>query len=499
MYIVRVTNISSNVTSITGSVVIPKQIEETSEPTAATTDSPTANPTANPISSPTSSPTALPRTPRPTDPSPKHTGTDLSGEQDSISQQQNDLEAPSIPFVQENSTLSVGAIIGIAIAVAALLAIFFYFEARRRNLARQVGILAAATNKNNGSGRGKSALEVDKAKPPIAKSVSPKSSTRSSICPSRSAYAALEEIRGAVNKADWDNIYRLASQLAEEDEAQSLPGLAIPKESRRRSHLNAEDQGRTKTLDELMAKGDWTGVAVTAALYAGESGSSHEPTRDVPVSGRTKKTKKSLHHDDDDWKQVHVVSLDEKSNSSHPSSLSDGSAHARDIEQGQVNVDGLIQSLNGALNAGDWAQVGHFATKIKEEKGASGGSSFVSDDISNSQAMVLASGSSRIASNLSAATTDTETSRRQTIEKLMRAEKWKGVSIMANLYEMESKQQAQSSLVQGTSGMRATKRPPRSAKKPSRTKELRHSDRVDENIVGFRQEDDAFVPSYGSR
>jgi hypothetical protein len=472
----------------TGSVTIPKQILEPSSPTTLT-DSPTENPTA----SPTDSPTTGARTPRPTNPSPKHSGTDLGSEQDSFTQQQNDLQSPQIPIVQADSTLSVGAIVGIAIAVAALLACFFYFEARRRNLARQVGILAAAANKNNGTGNGKSSLEVETAKPPITKKSSQKSTSRSSAGLSRSTAAALKEIQEAVNKADWDNIYRLASRLAEEDEAQSLPGLDIPKNDRRRSHLNSEDQGRTKTLDDLMARGDWTGVAVTAALYAGESGSSHEANRDKPSNG--KKTRKSLHHDDD-WKQVNVVSLDDKSISSHPSSLSDGSVHARDIEQGQVNVDGLVASLNEALNAGDWAQVNYLATKIKEEKGANGGSSMVSDDISNPQALMLASGSSRVASNVSANTTDTDMSRRQTIEKLMRAEKWKGVSIMANLYEMESKQQAQSSLVKTT---RTSKRPPRSVKKPSRTKELRHSDRVDENIVGFRQEDDALVPSYGNR
>lgn len=474
-----------------GTVQLPKQIEATASPSASTTDFSTE--------ATTESPTAVPRTPRPSNPSPKHTGTgtDLGGDQDSFSQQQNDLDAPKL-VVQEDTSLSVGAIIGISIAVAAILAAFFYFEARRRNLARQVGVLAAAANRNNGSGKGKSSLEVDTAKPPPTSSRLQKSTSRSATTDSRSniTSAALHEIREAVNNANWDNIYRLASQLAEEDEAQSLPGPKIPKDNRLRSHLNAEDQERTKTLDDLMARGDWTGVAVTAALYAGESGSSHEPTRDPPSSSKAKKTRKSLHHDEDDWKQVQVVSLDDKSISSHPSSLSDGSAHARDLEQGQTSVESLVRSLNEALNAGDWAQVNFLATRIKEEKGANGGSSMVSDDISNPQASMLASGSSRVASNVSQATTDTDASRRQTIEKLIRAEKWKGVSIMANLYEMESNQPSKSSLVKASRG---SKRPPRSIKKPSRTKELRHSDRVDENIVGFRQDEEALVPSYGNR
>ncbi|KAG7374453.1 hypothetical protein IV203_013548 [Nitzschia inconspicua] len=483
-------------TAFGGSMQIPKQIEEPSSPIAPTAQ--TDSPTDSPVAAPTGNPTTIPRTPRPTNPSPKHSVTDLGGDQEqSIAQQQKEFDSPQIPIVQGDTSLSVGAIVGIAIAVAVVLSCFFYFEARRRNLARQIGILAAATNNNNDFSKSKPSVEVDTAKPPIVKKRSQKSSSRSSAGPSRSTSATLDEIRNAVNKADWDNIYRLASQLAEEDDAQSLPGFTLPKENRRRSHLNAEDRERTKTLDDLMARGDWTGVAVTAALYAGESGSSHEPTRDQPI-GASKKTRKSLHHDEDDWKQVHIVSLDEKSNSSHPSSLSDGSVHSRDIEQGRVSLDGLVQSLNEALNAGDWAQVNYFATRIKEEKGTSGGSSMVPDDISNPQTLLLANGSSRVASNLSAATTDTDVSRKQTIEKLMRAEKWKGVSIMANLYEMESKQQAKSPVARAS---QTSKRPPRSVKKPtgSRTKELRHSDRVDENIAGFRQEEDALVPSYGNR
>ncbi|KAL3922958.1 MAG: hypothetical protein SGILL_001929, partial [Bacillariaceae sp.] len=446
-------------------------------------------PTENPTDLATSMPTTAPRTPRPTD----APGTDLNGQ--GVSQQQNDLSPPQHqhrPVQQEDTTLSVGAIIGIAIAVAAILVCFFYFEARRRNLARQVGILAATTaanNKGGGSGKGKSPLDIDTAKPPPTKSSTSRISRKPTSKPSKPASAALEEIQEAINNADWDNIYKLASLLAEEDEAQSLPGIDTPSGSRRRSHLNAEDQERTRTLDDLMSKGDWTGLAVTAALYAGESGSSHEH-----ATSKVKKTRKSLHHDDD-WEKAHVVSLDDKSHSSSPSSLSDGSFH-RDIEQGHGSVDGLVRQLNAALNAGEWAQVNHFATKIKEQKGQHGGSSYVSDDVPDTQAMVLATGSSRVGSHMSSETHDTEMSRKQTIEKLMRAGKWKGVSIMANLYEMESKQ-TKSTVVKATSsGARSSGRPPRTRK--SRTKELRHSDRVDENIVGFRKEDDALVP-YGRR
>jgi hypothetical protein len=475
---------------------IPKQLEDpTSDPFVSATPNPSKNP------APTQMPTTAPRTVRPTS-SPG--GTDLSG-QDSVSQQQNDLNPPEhnyrpIQTQQADTTLSVGAIIGIAVAVAAVICCFFYFEARRRNLARQVGILsaAAANNKSNRSGKGKSTLDIETAKPPLTKPSSSRLSRKPSARPtkraSKPASAAIEEIQDAINNADWDNIYRLASLLAEEDEAQSLPGLNLPKGIRRRSHLNAEDQERTKTLDDLMSKGDWTGLAVTAALYAGESGSSHQHA--TVTSSINKKTHKSLHHDDD-WEKTHVVSLDDNSHSSSPSTLSGASFEGRDIEQGHASVHGLVHNLNAALNVGDWAQVNQLAIKIKEQKGASGGSSFVSDDVPDTQAMVLTSGSSRIGSHMSSETHDTDMSRKQTIEKLMRAEKWKGVSIMANLYEMESKQTMSSIIKATSSGARSSGRPPRT-RKSGRTKELRHSDRVDENIVGFRQEDDAVVP-YGSR
>ena len=102
---------------------MPKQLEDpTSDP----------DPTANPTVAPTPMPTTASRTVRPTN-SP---GTDLGG-QDSISQQQNDF-GPSehtnrpVQTQQEDTTLSVGAIVGIAVAVAALLFCFLPISNRVR-------------------------------------------------------------------------------------------------------------------------------------------------------------------------------------------------------------------------------------------------------------------------------------------------------------------------------------------------------------------------------
>jgi len=219
-------------------------------------------------------------------------------------------------------------------------------------------------------------------------------------------------------------------------------------------------------LDELAAKGDWTGLAVTAALYAGEtSGSTHEYSNtfaygiDEPSTRRdTIKTQKPS-----------TVRL---------SSFS--SSRGQDIEEGQSSMEQMVSSLSAALNVGDWSQVNYFAGKIKEEKG---GNSFDTD----SQAFVISAPGliSSTSSILSTDTTDTETSKKQTIEKLMRAGKWKGVSIMANMYEMESKQSNCSSSMQSYP---TTPTHQYKDTRSFRTKELRHADRVQKNIVGFRRD-----------
>jgi hypothetical protein len=404
------------------------------------------------------------------------------------------LDGSSAPiYVKEDTSLSIGAIIGIACAVALFLALFFYVESRRRNLARQVGDLSGNRSDNSSNGE-KKGFELEGAKPTDLPLSNPKLSRQRKSSSKKSApphSPAIEEINEAINDADWDNVYRLASLLAENDEGYSLPDVEIPITMPNRTHLNEEDQERTKTLDELVHKRDWTGLAVTAALYAGESGSSHvrsstkiDPPSNITTIDTQKKKSKSFHHVDNEWKKVNLLSLDKKSEDA--SDLSAGS----DVEQGQVSMDFLVSGLSAALNAGDWAQVNYFANRIKEEKGQNGSNSFVSD-IPDTQAMVLAA-EPRLSSNMSSETTDTDMSRKQTIEKLVRAEKWKGVSIMANLYEMESKQ--------ANSSTRPPAQQPRIIK-PGRTKELRHADRVEENIAGFRQEGDTsnnpIVPYFG--
>jgi hypothetical protein len=100
----------------------------------------------------------------------------------------------------------------------------------------------------------------------------------------QSSSVSVQAIMNAIDNANWDEVYTLASQLAEKEDLSTLSSAGKANDRRplvsdnrkARIGLSTEDQERTRTLDELVDLGDWTGVAVTAALYAGESGSSRE-------------------------------------------------------------------------------------------------------------------------------------------------------------------------------------------------------------------------------
>ena len=337
----------------------------------------------------------------------------------------------------EDQILSISAIIAISCAVAAAIALLFYYEARRRNRARINRMSRIKPgNKNFEDG--------------LIKVHTASGDRNGRSFGGKNTSSPVEAIKQAINVADWDGVYKLASRIAETDDGLSLPSVSWYKDQDR-SHLGVENQERTKTLDELAANGDWTGLAVTAALYAGEtSGSSHIYSDDgFPHATGGPPERRVLMN----------------------------ASENEDVEVGQRSMKDMVSGLSMALNAGDWSQVTKYANQIKDEKNA--GSSFDTDpDIIFTDPSTSSVSSSD--------TTDTEMSKRQTIEKLMRAGKWKGVSIMANMYEMESKQSHPSTSVRPY--------PPSpthqysDTRSPVRTKELRHSDRVQQNIVGFRQD-----------
>merc|ERR1712241_1368985 len=98
---------------------------------------------------------------------------------------------------------------------------------------------------------------------------------------------------------------------------------------------------------------------------------------------------------------------------------------------GQHSMETMVTSLSKALNAGNWSQVTKYANLIKNEKNSA--NSYNTD----SQVLLTSTNTSSL---FSIETSKTEMSKKQTIAKLIRAGKWKGVSIMANMYEIESKQ-----------------------------------------------------------
>jgi len=349
--------------------------------------------------------------------------------------------------IKDDHALSIGSIIGISCAVALCIALFFYSEARRRDRAAR-----SLTQSRGDDGVMKMWSSSEKKEKNCFRS----GSTTSSGSSSGSVYTSVEDIRGAINNANWDLVYKLASQLAENDDGLSISSSGLFKDQDR-SHLADEDQERTKVLDELVDKGDWTGLAVTAALYAGET--SNTPHDQSSKKRSTSKVQRPP--------TVRLPSL--------------SSSRNQDIEEGQSSMEHMVGNLSEALTAGDWSQVNYFATKIKDERG---GNSFDTD----SQAFVLSPHtlSTSTSSIVSANTNDAELSKKQTIEKLMRAGKWKGVSIMANMYEMETKQSNCSS--SPTHPNITAPSHQYKDRRSLRTKELQHSDRVQENIVGWRQD-----------
>ncbi len=327
---------------------------------------------------------------------------------------------------------------------------------------------------------------------------------------------SMREIEEALDNGNWDEVYKLASHLAEQEDLstlssfgrQSTTGRLSNERMERRSVLKEEDHERVKTLDELIDSRDWTGVAVTAALYAGESGykkqdqssrsgffgrvtgqrvsnaareassqevatpvyqnsrsalgartieGTSESADDVEApmeNGRNKSSndlplfhlKNSMDHavDAGDWDQVLRISSEVEKNgefqsrnaspsgsvvATAPSKLCNASSEGESLTAFKT----LIEEMDRAMSRGDWALVGFYADKIREMK-VSGEDT--TPDAMTSQALVPFSGPPAISS---ARTEDSIMTKKSTLEKLVQAQKWKGVSIMAGLYAMEAK------------------------------------------------------------
>ena len=303
-----------------------------------------------------------------------------------------------------------------------------------------------------------------------------------------------EQLQEAVDFGNWDSVYMLASQLAEQEDLSTLssddrkPPILSVQRLERRSILGEEDRERARALDELIASGDWTGVAVTSALYAGESGypkrskfsgtsfleiapsttatrtmpmlpSPAHGTHEIDTASETSheesipgedvsehpllKLKRDLDHavDTGDWIKVQFISSQVEARgeyqsriefqplsgiaSSHPPYSKGASDHASN----QAFTDEIDQ----AIARGDWALVRFYADKILDGKGCH---TWPKSMMSTSQAIVpLSRPPCADVDN----TTSSFLSNKTTLQKLVLAQKWKCVSVLSGLYEMEAK------------------------------------------------------------
>lgn len=263
-----------------------------------------------------------------------------------------------------------------------------------------------------------------------------------------------DEVYKAIDEANWGRVYNFASLLAEREDQSTMSSLSrvsLPETDR--SHLSLEDQQRTRTLDRLAKNCDWTGVAVTAALYADENGTSkeqplddlfldesvvedenvtskEEPLDGISLSENVVEDEKDTDAstvlseleeridtaaDSGDWDEMFSLSSDLEESEDLPTL-----SNETDLFTGET-VSETRELLNNALHDGDWALVGACANKMREMKDH--------PDAMEDEKFEEFSGDEL----------DSDSSKKQTLSKLINAKKWKGVGTIAALYEMENK------------------------------------------------------------
>jgi hypothetical protein len=298
----------------------------TDKPTNKPTDKPTNKPSTVPSSSPSTTPLITPSITSPTPNTPSENDADFTdpvNDGDGSGVDSVNGEEDPVSVDGDNSDLGTGPVIGIAAAAAACLLLCVLVACRRRfdddeephkelrdvecdgsvstegapNLkfldGFQMDAMADTGDKGSiassqSSFNRRSILQFDPlhaAAIAMGKRVDDSSSAPSSIF-NRSGVSgttSAAQITKAIDKANWDEVYNLASQLAEQEDLSTLSSIGRQNSklssttselsSKIRDALSPQDQERTRALDQLVDYGDWTGVAVTAALYAGESGS----------------------------------------------------------------------------------------------------------------------------------------------------------------------------------------------------------------------------------
>jgi len=268
----------------------------------------------------------------------------------------------------------------------------------------------------------------------------------------------VDEVFKAISRANWYEVYNMASKLSENEDLSTISSYdgqgnqrSYPGIDQDRSHLSLEDQQRTRTLDRLAMNRDWTGVAVTAALYADESSSAKEMRSGYflshsaaaatqiadenefsrTVSGMVKERIDSA-VDSGDWDKVLALSSEadvaKEGNNEHVGSGLSTISHSQSLPDDSLSES--RKKLIENLFESNWALVGAYANRLRElEAQLTGvdGETLPVQDLLDINSQELSDSS------------DPEAVKKQTIAKLINEKKWKGISIMAGLYDMESK------------------------------------------------------------
>lgn len=348
-------------------------------------------------------------------------------------------------------------IVGAATAGSACLLLVFLLSGERRSRQQQL-----KSRKDGSSYKTESSPDPDSLSDELGRELPPimpdHDQTRNTNQFNPIITSEADEVFHAINRADWYEVYNLASKLSESEDLSTISsygGQGSHKSysaiNQDRSHLSLEDQQRTRTLDRLAMNRDWTGVAVTAALYADESSSVKEMRNALFMSPSSSATAQTANEkefvrpgdsgavkeridsavDSGDWDKVLALSLSSEvgvmkdAGNNHTGSEISIAPHSQSL----VHDDHAVsrQKLKESLFESNWALVGAFATRLRELESQMGDSDALEvEDQLDINSPELADSS------------DPEAVKKQTIAKLINEKKWKGISIMAGLYDMES-------------------------------------------------------------
>lgn len=369
----------------------------------------------------------------------------------------SDADTPAVTGAKATGTNTTN-IVGAATAGSACLLLLFLVSGERRN--RQQQMKSTKEVEGSKSYMTENSLEPDSLSDELDRGLAtlmPESQGNNARQFNPTLTSDADEVFKAINRADWYEVYNMASKLSENEDLSTISSYGGQGTQRNysaidqdRSHLSLEDQQRTRTLDRLAMNRDWTGVAVTVALYADESSSAKEmkngyflsqsavaATRMVdekelprPMSGRIKER---IDHavDSGDWDKVLSLSpeVEIKKESKNEDVVASSSTSPNNHVLPDNDFCGSRKKLTENLFESNWNLVGAYANQVRE---------FEAQLISEGETIPTQDPLDINSPELSDSF-NPEAVKKQTIAKLINEKKWKGINIMAGLYDMESK------------------------------------------------------------